>query len=269
MVRFAPEVLASLLVVLPATSGTQQEEYLVKSYLEGSRTVVLVQVVTSTFHGGDSSRSSPLHAEASVLKAWKGPFPSGTVLHVVPNMVCTGSCGSPFTLQNGEQVLIFTNSTSNPIVLGIAMRDPELKAAMGTLDQAVTEQRELEDPHTDLIRAPERSRVMLVLKKCFADARTHPKGEVLYPACDTIDVSILRGIKRSALVATLGSPTRCQRFNSSGHAEYPSPVGTDCPPEQTPIWSFEHGGTGVSGLWCAPERDLRCMGIGWVAVAGE
>jgi hypothetical protein len=46
-----------------------------------------------------------------VLKSWKGPFSSGNVIHVAPNFVCTGGCGSPFTLQSGEEVL------SSPIQL--------------------------------------------------------------------------------------------------------------------------------------------------------
>jgi hypothetical protein len=273
MFRAASVLLGSLLVVVvsQAMSDTAREEYWVKSSLEGTQTVILVRVVASTFHPGDSALSSSSideRAKVSVLKSWKGPFSAGNVVHVAPNIVCTGSCGSPFDLQNGEEVLIFTNSTEDPIALGAIRRGTEAQAAIATLDQAVREQRELEDPQTDLIRAPERNRVVLALKKCFADASTNSKID-LYPNCEAMDVSVLRGMKRSALVTNLGPPKWCRRWNTSGRAEYSSHVGTDCPPEQMPIWSFRPRDTSGSGLWCSPERNLRCMGLGWIGVSGE
>lgn len=272
MFRASFGLLGSLLMACRAMSDTPLPDWYIKSSLDGSQTVILVHVIESTFHRGDSplsSSSMDARAKVSVLRSWKGPFSRGNLVHVVPDVICTGSCGAPFAIQKGEEVLIFTNSTEDPVAQGLVLRAAEAQAAMTTLDQAVKEQQELEDPHTDLIRAPERNRVMLALKKCFADASAHPKSEYLYPRCSLIDVSVLRGIKRSALVANWGPPTWCQRLNGTGPTEYSAPAGTDCPPEQMPIWSFGRPGTPGSGLWCSPERNLRFMGIEWIIVSGK
>jgi hypothetical protein len=163
-------------------------------------------------------------------------------------------------------LLIFSQATQEPIfaMQGSVARAAESQAAIAALDQAVKEELELEDPQTDVNRAPERNRVMLALNKCFADASTHPKDEFSYARCQIIDVSVLRGIKRSELVTNWGPPTWCQ-----GPTGYLPPAGADCPLEQVPIWSFEHPSTPGSGLWCNPARNLRCMGMEWISVGGR
>jgi hypothetical protein len=121
----------------------------------------------------------------------------------------------------------------------------------------------LEDPQTDLNRAPERHRVMLGLKQCFADAM-HAKDENAYGTCQVMGLSVLAGIKRSELAANWGPPAWCQEPTSPG-ATYVEPTGADCPPEQAAIWTFGHPG---SYLLCNGQKNLRCMGLTWITNPG-
>jgi hypothetical protein len=49
MFRAATGFLGSCLVAFPAMSSSPRDDYVVKSYLEVSQTVILIHVITSTF----------------------------------------------------------------------------------------------------------------------------------------------------------------------------------------------------------------------------
>jgi len=105
------------------------------------------------------------------------PFSAGRVLHVEPSPVCNGPIGScaPYLFQRGDdELLIFTGSgtdigTEDRITTAHDWVWPaaESQALMHALDRAVKEEMQLQDPQTDIARAPERHRVMLALKEAF------------------------------------------------------------------------------------------------------
>lgn len=268
--RAAPGLLITLLLASDAVSANPPLDWQVGLNLGAAQTVILVHVVESTFPPEVHSPDVFAHATVLVLKSWKGPFSTGRELQVAPPGGCAGSTCLPYPLQAGDDLLIFTQATAEPIfaMQGFVWRAVESQAAITALDQAVKEQLELQDPQTDVMRGPERTRVMLALNRCFAEASAYPNDEYRYARCQAMDVSVLRGIKRSELVANWGPPTWCQRFNPPGTTAYVPPVGADCPPEEVPIWSFGHRSSPGSGLWCNAERNLRCMGITWISVGG-
>jgi hypothetical protein len=126
---------------------------------------------------------------------------------------------------------------------------------MRALDQAVKDLRELQDPLTDITRAPERHRVMQALKKCFTDASLDSKNGTAYASCQVMSLSVLVGIKLSELVAYWGPPS--VGGNNSEQA----------------IWTFGDPG---NYLFCGflpdlraaaqaqDQKDLRCMGFSWI-----
>jgi hypothetical protein len=127
---------------------------------------------------------------------------------------------------------------------------------MRALDQAVKELQELQDPQTDITRAPERHRIMLDLKDCFGDASPHPTVDpASYATCRTISLSALVGIKRSELVAYWGPPSVGGKNSEQA------------------IWTFGNPG---NYLFCGflpdlraaaqaqDQTDLRCMGFSWI-----
>jgi hypothetical protein len=239
--------------------------------LAQGQAIILVRVVQSTFPNATQPPDSPngrsILGKVVVLKSLWGPFSAGRELYVGAVFVCNGPpgcCGS-YPLKAGDELVIFTND-HEPIHAGVCTTWPaaESQALIAAVDQAVKEQLELEDPQTDLQRAPERHRVMQGLKKCFADASLDSKNGTAYPSCQAMGLSVLFGIKRSELAANWGPPTWCQEPTSPGPT-YVEPTRADCPPEQAAIWTFGHPG---SYLVCNGQKSLRCMGLGWITNPG-
>lgn len=249
-------------------------------FLGAHRTIILVRVI-------ESDPGSPsVNGTVLVLKSWKGPFSAGRVLRVGPPtdgvMMCTGPKCPPdmylFRRSGDKELLIMTDSETEPLMLSpeSVSSGSELQARMQTVERAVKEVEELQDPQTDIARGPERHRVMLELKGCMA-AATDKMMRVDSRDCHTVNLAPLLGIKRSELVAYWDAPTLCQR--GSPQTEYSPPTGPDCSPEQTPIWTFGHPG---NNLYCitggqtliqphvigkaipvGQENNLRCMDLIW------
>jgi hypothetical protein len=266
MSRVTSTLLATLLIASRTTSGAAPSDRLVPSgrgMLELAQSIILVRVVASfpdaRFPPELNSPTvfAPVIGKVLVLKSWWGPFSTGRVLYVVAPVICAGTLESctAYPLHTGDELLIFTGSTE-PIMATQAWVWPaaESQALMAAVELAVKEQHELEDPQTDIARAPERHRAMQALKECFAMASSEEEAE----GCHTIDRSALIGIKRSDLAAGLGPPQWCQR---SSPISYVPPTGADCPPEQTPIWTFGHPS---SNFICSAGKDLRCDPI-WIS----
>ena len=264
MHRVASALLATLLIASRSASGGLTPDRLIsfgRGILETQQTIILVRVVEVGPVLPFAWSKPGYYATVLVLKSWKGPFSAGRVLHVVPADVCMRANWDPYLFQAGDNELLMFTGTQEPIV---AMKDSvwpaaESQALMRALDQAVKEELELQDPQTDITRAPERHRVMLALKECFAEESIHPKDQFApYSPCHAMDLSVLTGIKRSELVAYWGPPTLCVGGSAKEHL----PPTRDCPPEQASIWTFGHPG---NNLWCNGQKTLRCMGLGWVS----
>ena len=249
-------------------------------FLGAHRTIILVRVVKS-----DPVSPSP-RAMVLVLKSWKGPFSAGRVLHVGPPpegvILCAGAKCPPdmylFRPSGDKELLIMTDSETEPLMLSpeSVSSGSESQALIRTVDQAVKQVQELQDPQTDIARGPERQRVMLDLKGCMA-AAIDKMMRMDSRDCHTVNLAVLLGIKRSELLAYWGPPTSCQR--GSPQTEYSPPTGPDCPPEQTPIWTFGHPGNNlycITGgqtlfqpyvigqtLLMGQENNLRCMDLIW------
>jgi hypothetical protein len=195
-----------------------------------------------------------------VLKSWWAPFSAGQVVYVGrPVMtVLQGNYDSyegqtPYPLRVGDELLILVGPrTKEPIWATVASTytAAESLAAMARLDRAL----ELEDPTTEPHRAREREResVMQAVKKCFADASL-ANNDRAYVICQRIDVSVLGGVQRGELVASLGSPTWCQDINLPNERMYLHPTGADCAPVQPAIWRFHRG----VNLRCLPVSLTR------------
>jgi len=162
-------------------------------------------------------------------------------------------------------VLIFAQATEDPIYAleGMVFRGAESKAALDVLDHAVAEQRELHDPRNDLIRAPERYRVLEALRRCLETER-HQGRPASDARCLNIDLTAVVGIKRSELAAALGPATWCQRSDPLG---YVPGAGGDCEAQQTPLWSSESTSTAPGGLMCQYDESDRCMHVVWIRLA--
>lgn len=249
--------------------------------LGAHRTIILVRVIKS-----DDPLSPSPRATVSVLKSWKGPFSAGRVLHVGPPpegvMLCAGSKCPPdmylFRPSGDSELLIMTDSETEPLMLSpeSVSSGAELQARMQTVEHAVKELQELQDPQTDISRGPERHRVMLELKGCMA-AATDKMMRMDSRDCHSVNLAPLLGIKRSELVAYWGAPTLCQ--TGAPQTEYSPPSGRDCSPEQTPIWTFGHPGNNLycitggqplfqpyvidQALPVGQEHNLRCMDLVW------
>jgi hypothetical protein len=218
---------------------------------------MLVRVVQLTPHVGltrdEIARNWVLRGRVLVLKSWWGAFSEGRVVQVAQAVAigCSAACVSYYPLHAGDELLIFTHETEEPIYATMqsdVWPAAESQAELAALDRAVKERPELDDP-----QAPERYRVMVALKKCSAAASMHAKYENAYSPCkfmyQFMNPSSLIGIRRSELVEYWGSPTWCQDLAPSGPKYWP-PTGADCPPEEGAIWSvgpFEHPGKNV---WC-------------------
>jgi hypothetical protein len=250
-------------------------------FLGAHRTIILVRVLKLDDPVSPSPRATVL-----VLKSWKGPFSAGRALHVGPPpegvVVCMGSKCPPdmylFRPSGDKELLIMTDSETEPLMLSpeSVSSGSESQALIRTVDQAVKQVQELQDPQTDIARGPERQRVMLELKGCMA-AAIDKMMRVDSRDCHTVNLAVLLGIKRSELVAYWGPPTWCQR--GSPQIEYSPPTGPDCPPAQTPIWTFGHPGNNlycITGgqtlfqpyvigqtLLMGQESNLRCMDLFW------
>jgi hypothetical protein len=213
--------------------------------------IILVRVLEST------PNTFPIHGRVLVLRSWWGPFSPGQELRVLADVMCAGNIANctPYPLRVGDELLVFTGE-KNPIFISqaAAASAADSQSEMAELDRMVKQDQELQDPKTDVIRAPERDRVMRSVKECFAAASMHPEDTYARERCH-VDVSVLNGIKRSELVASWGRPTSCEMLNSGA-------VPTaNCGSEEAAIWSF---GDPDSGLYCGPGRNLRCIGIVWV-----
>ena len=262
-------ILLSTLWITPiSASDSSREDWQIKPSFETTQTVVLVRVVESTFPA--VANSAPdydfAHATALVLKSWKGPFSAGRLLHITPPGGCAGSNCTPYPLQAGDEVLIFTQRTEDPITAlqGMVFRAPESQSMMEVMDQTVKEQHQLHDPQTDIARAAERQRVLFSLSRCLAESARHQGDRMLQPSCLTIDTSVLLGIKRSELAAALGPPTWCQRLDTLA---YIRGLRDDCTPEQNPVWSSEPASETPGGLMCLPDESQRCIHMVWFSVA--
>jgi hypothetical protein len=268
MKTFLALVFSTLLVASRAVSATSLPDWQIESNFETAHTVILVRVVESTFPAvADFSPDSAFaRATALVLKSWKGPFSAGRLLHIAPPGDCIGFSCLPYPLQAGDEVLIFSQRTEDPIIAveGLVFRAAESKSALEVLDRTVKEQLQLHDIQTDIARAPERQRILLALNQCLAESARHQGDGSFQSRCPVMDVSVLAGIKRSELVAALGPPTWCQRLYPFG---YLPGAGRDCTPEQTPVWSFEPTPSTPGGLMCQSDSTLRCMQFVWFMVA--
>jgi hypothetical protein len=80
--------------------------------------VILVRVVESSFPANaDPAHDFSLHkASALVLKSWKGPFSAGYLLHIGSPGACFGFSCQPYAVQAGDEVLIFSQGTRDPII---------------------------------------------------------------------------------------------------------------------------------------------------------
>jgi hypothetical protein len=231
-------------------------------FLEAHRAIILVRVLKL-----DDPVSPSPHATVLVLKSWKGPFSAGRTLHAgrPPPDVCMGiNCGIPeqylFQPSGDKELLIMTNSETEPLWLfpKLVSSGSESEARIRMVEQAIKDVQELQDPQTDTARGPERQRVMLELKGCMA-AAIDRMMRVDSGDCHGLNLDVLMGIKRSELVWYWGPPALCQR--GSSETEYSPPTGSDCPPEQTPIWTFGHPG---NHLHCKTfQGNLRCMDLNW------
>jgi hypothetical protein len=261
-------LLSTLWMTSSTASEASREDWQIKSSFETAQTVILVRVVESTFPAVADAADDPPFPKASalVLRSWKGPFSTGLLLHLAPPYVCVGFSCQPYPVQAGDEVLIFTQGTRDPITViqGMVFRAAESKSMMEVLDQTVKEQQQLHDPQTDIVRAPERQRILFALSRCLAESSRHQGDTTFQSLCLTIDTSVLLGIKRSELVAALGPPTWCQRLYPFA---YLRGVGNDCTPEQTPVWSSEAASNTPGGLMCQPDASQRCMHMGWFVVA--
>ena len=261
-------LLSTLWMTATSASEPSQENWQIKFGFETSQSVILVRVVESTFSavaGGADDPPFPT-ASALVLRSWKGPFSAGQLVHLVPPYFCAGSNCQPYPVQAGDEVLIFSQQARDPItVMQVnVFRAAESKSMMEVLDQTVRELQQLQDPQTDIARAPERQRVLFALSRCLAESSRHQGDRMLQSSCLTIDTTVLLGIKRNELVAALGPPTWCQRLDT---AAYLRGVGNDCTPEQIPVWSSEPASATPGGLMCQPDATQRCMHMGWFLVA--
>jgi hypothetical protein len=107
-------------------------------YLES---IVLVRVIDSTFLAkltrDTPDAASGAHATARVVRAWKGPFAAGTVVHLVAPMACAGPPGSclPYPVQKGDELLVFAGAT-DPLVAAKSWtrRAADSIATMAVLD---------------------------------------------------------------------------------------------------------------------------------------
>jgi hypothetical protein len=262
-------ILLSTLWMMSATaSEDSQEDWQTKFNFEAAQTVILVRVIESTFPAvADPAHDLSFHhASVLVLRSWKGPFSVDLLLHIMSPGVCFGFSCQPYPVQAGDEVLIFTQGTRDPIgaLQGSVFRAAESKSMMDILDQTVKEQQQLHDPQADIARAPTRQRVLVALRGCLEESSRRQGDKNSHSRCLTIDTSVLLGIMRSELAAALGPPTWCQRRDT---AAYLRGVGNDCTPEQNPVWSFEPASNTPGGLMCQPDATQRCIHMGWFLVA--
>jgi hypothetical protein len=206
----------------------------------------------------------PVRGRVRVLKSWDGPFSADQEIYVTPIMSCSGDgeC-TDYAFRVGDELVVFTQRTEEPILIVPSSTKPAAESLdfMAELDRAVKERHELEDPETDLIRAPGRYQAMFALKQCFTDASIHEEDADAYASCRLMDLSILVGIQRNELDTNWGPPTWCLDHNSPG-PPYLLAAGTaNCPPEQMAIWSFGRRG---SSLACDGLKNRRCLDLTWI-----
>jgi hypothetical protein len=106
---------------------------------------------------------------------------------------------------------------------------------------------------------PTRAVLLQRLHECReVAARAQPAPSPASP-CAKLDPSVLNGISRSELAASLGPPTLCL-----GLSEGAAPAGADCPPQLNPKWSFHRiGGDGLE-LFCETDEQQRCEVVRWI-----
>jgi hypothetical protein len=212
--------------------------------IHGDQAILVVRVVEG---------ANPTYAKVLVLKSLWGPFSPGQVL--LAGAGATVGNGSLYKFKRvGDELLIFPEVTE-PIVVWEGWAWPAAKshALMAAVEKAVKEERELEDPQTDIDRAPERRRVMRTVQECYVYNRE--------AACEGKwggNYYVLEGIKRSELATIWGPPT-CRRLTHN--VEYVPPAGADCAPQEPATWSFA-GPYSDAQVVCHVQDD-RCIDFSW------
>ena len=108
-----------LILISPrAVADAAPPAWQIKSLLEVTPTVILVRVLESTFTTAPESSGIPpsRHADVVVLQSWKGQFSAGRSLRVWPPYFCFGFRCVPYALRAGDEVVVFTQATQDPIL---------------------------------------------------------------------------------------------------------------------------------------------------------
>ena len=105
--------------------------------------------------------------------------------------------------------------------------------------------------------------LLQTLHQCLVEiAISNPNKDFVSPCVDQ-DVSSLNGITRRRLIDALGPPRLCMDQN-----EINFPQKDDCPPKQSPLWSFyRHAGSidigGGPQLTCVADTSTHCVTVEW------